>query len=74
MATPEISRRTRQQMRRQASAEQAETISRADMRRMAQEQRMERQFAWTFLVTISATTAYLIWRMPWGQEIIRRFH
>jgi hypothetical protein len=74
MATPELSRRSRQQMRRITASDLSGNISRTAMKRLVQERRMEQQFIWAFLVTISSTTLYLVWRMPWGQELVRHLH
>lgn len=73
MATPELSRRRRQRGAGAAPGDPGGT-SRADLKRAAQERRMERQFAWAFVVTVSLTTLYLVWRLPWGHQIVSRLH
>ena len=66
MAT-ELSRRA--QRRQNGSASAPEPASRAALKRLANERRMEREFAWAFAITLSLTTLYLIWRLPWGHHI-----
>ncbi|WP_053957806.1 hypothetical protein [Sulfobacillus thermosulfidooxidans] len=68
MATSELSRRARQN--KSESSFTVERVSRADLKRMAQQRRMEREFAWAFSITLTFTTLYLIWRLPWGQQAL----
>jgi hypothetical protein len=66
MAT-ELSRRAQHAYRESNSP--PEPLSRTAIKRMADERRMERKFAWAFSVILSLTTLYLIWRLPWGHHI-----
>ncbi len=66
MAT-ELSRRAQRQQG--TSTSPSEPLSRAELKRMAHERQMEREFAWAFSITLTLTTLYLIWRLPWGHQI-----
>ena len=48
----------------------SDLTSRTDIKRRADERRMEREFAWAFSITLTVTTLYLIWRLPWGQQVL----
>ncbi len=42
--------------------------------RLKRERQIERRFAWTFAVVVSATTLYLVMRSPWGIAVLAHWH
>ncbi|WP_156023701.1 hypothetical protein [Sulfobacillus thermosulfidooxidans] len=68
MATSELSRRARHNKSEPPFT--TDPVSRADLKRMVQQRRMEREFAWACSITLTSTTLYLIWRLPWGQQVL----
>jgi len=74
MATEAWSRKRRHQTTQTDPIDLNMGTSRADLKRAARERQMERQFAWAFIITVTLTTLYLIWRLPWGHQILSRWH
>lgn len=64
---------SRKKVREAASKEDRSDIgSRAARNRLRREQSMERRFGWLFVIVVSATTLYLLSRMPWGLVVLHR--